>query len=116
MSAVIWHDKEANRPPTDFIEKLCALLASRVEAAYIFGSYGTPKFGPESDIDLILVTKTDLPFVERPRLFKDLYQLHPNMDMLVYLPSEFAALLREEVGFWASVKSTLRELPIPANR
>lgn len=116
MNSVIWHDAEANRPPPDFVEQLCALLAGRVEAAYFFGSYGTPKFGPESDIDLILVTKTDLPFVERPQLFKDLYQLHPNMDMLVYLPSEFETLLREETGFWASVKSNLRELPIPASR
>ncbi|TVP79757.1 MAG: nucleotidyltransferase domain-containing protein [Puniceicoccaceae bacterium] len=115
MNAVIWHDDKANQPPPDFIEQLCLLLANRVEAAYVFGSYGTPQFGPDSDIDLILVAKTDLPFVERPQLFKDLYQVHPNIDMLVYLPSELETLLREDTGFWASVKSTLRELPIKAS-
>lgn len=112
MNAIIWHDAQANRPSADFEHQLCALLADRVEAAYLFGSYGTPEFGPESDIDLILVLETDVPFVERPRLFSDLYQLQPNLDLLVYLPSEFENLLRETTGFWATVKENLRPLTI----
>lgn len=112
MSAVIWHKDIAYRPPRDFESQVCAMLANRVEAAYLFGSYGTSKFGPESDIDLILVTKTELPFVERPQLFNDLYQLYARLDLLVYLPDELEALLMETTGFWASVKSTLRELPV----
>ena len=56
--------------------------------------------------------ETDVPFVERPRLFDDLYQLQPNLDLLVYLPSEFENFLRETTGFWASVKENLRKLPI----
>ena len=96
MSAVIWHKDTALWPPRDFESRLCAMLAHRVEAAYVFGSYGTREFGPESDIDLILVRHTELPFVERPRLFNDLYQLHPRLDLLVYLPGELEALLAEK--------------------
>jgi predicted nucleotidyltransferase len=112
MTAIIWHDPQANRPPVDFEDRLCATLANRVEAAYLFGSYGTPDFGPQSDVDLVLVLKTDLPFLERPRLFDDLYQLQPNLDLLVYSPSEFESLLSETTGFWASVKENLRSLPV----
>jgi len=114
MSAIIWQKDLADRPPANFESKLCAMLANRVEAGYLFGSYGTPEFRPGSDIDLILVTQTDLPFVERPQLFNDLYQLYARLDLLVYLPEELEALLQETSGFWASVKTTLRELPITA--
>ena len=112
MSAIVWQKDLANRPPADFESQLCAMLANRVEAGYIFGSYGTPEFQPGSDIDLILVTQTNLPFVERPRLFNDLYQLYARLDLLVYRPQELAALLQEATGFWASVKASLRELPL----
>ena len=113
MNSVIWHKPSAGQPPHDFESRLCAKLANRVEAAYLFGSFGTPEFGPESDIDLLLVVDTELLFVERPRLFNDLYELHAPLDLLVYRPEELEALLREPNGFWASVKSSLRQLPLP---
>lgn len=100
------------RPPEDFIAQVCARLAGRVEAAYLFGSYGTPDYHAGSDIDLILVVETDLPVVERPQRFSDLYELFPNIDLLVYRREEFANLLQEKIGFWASVKSSLRALPV----
>jgi len=112
MSAIIWQKDLADRPPANFESQLCTMLANRVEAAYLFGSYGTPVFRPGSDIDLILVTQTDLPFVERPQLFNDLYQLYARLDLLVYLPGELDALLQETTGFWASVQATLRKIPV----
>ena len=111
MESIIWQSANSIKPPEDFVEQLCARLAGRVEAAYLFGSYGTPAYRPGSDIDLILVTQTDRPFVERPQQFGDLYRLFPNLDLLVYRREELASLLREKIGFWASVKSSLRELP-----
>jgi predicted nucleotidyltransferase len=112
MNTIVWPRTEGNSPPADFEEKLCALLRGRVERAYVFGSYGTQAFRPDSDIDLILVSDTGLPFVERPRLFRDLYNLYPRLDILVYTADELASQLNESAGFWASVKETLRELPI----
>jgi len=99
-------------PPADFIAQLCSRLAGRVEAAYLFGSFGSSAYRKGSDIDLILVVETDRPFVERPQLFSDLYELFPNIDLLVYRREELANLLQEKIGFWASVRSSLRELPV----
>lgn len=112
MSAIVWPRAEGNRLPLDFEEKLCDLLRGRVKRAYVFGSYGTDAFRPGSDVDLILVCDTELPFVERPRLFEDLYGLYPRLDLLVYTDGELADQLSESVGFWASVKASLRVLPL----
>ncbi|MBC7795050.1 MAG: nucleotidyltransferase domain-containing protein, partial [Clostridia bacterium] len=42
--------------------ELKRLLLGRVDAAYVFGSFGTPSFGAQSDIDLILITRTSESF------------------------------------------------------
>lgn len=112
MSTILWHHKTEETLPADLEERLCARLQGRVRDAYVFGSYGTARFGPESDMDLILVTETDLPFVERARTFNDLYEVFPRLDILVYRPTELERLLTETTGFWASVKSSLRRLPL----
>lgn len=112
MSVIVWPCAEQGTPPQDFEEKLCARLRGRVERVHIFGSYGTPDFRIGSDIDLILVVETALPFIERARQFMDLHEIYPRMDILVYTSAELNALLSEPIGFWASVKKTLRELPL----
>lgn len=111
MTAILW-PKTEGLPPPDFEERLCFCLRGRVERAYIFGSFGTDAFRAGSDIDLILVCDTGFPFVERARQFTDLYALYPRMDILVYTAAELEAQLKETVGFWASVKTNLRELPV----
>lgn len=112
MSAIVWPETGRIQAPVDFEEKLCAALRGRVKRLFVFGSYGTEAFRPGSDIDLILVCNTELPFVERPRLFEDLYRIYPRLDLLVYTEEELAQQLSESVGFWASVKTGLRELPL----
>jgi predicted nucleotidyltransferase len=112
MSAIVWPRTEGTVPPADFEERLCVRLQGRVDRAYLFGSFGTEAFRVGSDIDLILVCDTGLPFVERARQFTDLYALYPRLDILVYTAAELEAQLKETVGFWASVKTNLRELPL----
>jgi len=107
MKAIVW-PREHSLLSEDFEDRLVDRLKGRVEAAYFFGSYGTPRFRPDSDVDLILIVQTERPFVERPRLFDDLYALYPRLDILVYTPGEFERLQAETVGFWASVKASLR--------
>ena len=75
-----------------FVNEVQNALTGRAEAAYLFGSAGTPEFGPRSDIDLIIVTETKEPFVERPLLFEDLLERFPSLDLLVYTPEEFVHL------------------------
>jgi predicted nucleotidyltransferase len=64
----------------------------------------------ESDLDVLVVIKTKTHFFQRfkelPKLFSYLDQLPIDVDVLIYTPEEFAALLKEgmdsKVGFWAN--------------
>lgn len=97
--------------PAQFLEALKARLVSRVQEAYLFGSFGTAAFGPESDVDLILVKHTSKPFVERNIEFADLLELNPAMDVLVYTPEEFERLVSAPpCSFWRTVAETRRRL------
>lgn len=110
---IIWNTRDplGGKSPENFEREARKLLAGRVEAAYIFGSYGTKDFGRDSDVDMMLVVKTDKSFVERALDFCDLMDLVPAMDLLVYTPAEFEKLTREpSPGFWASVVASMRRV------
>lgn len=86
-------------------------LAGRVESAFLFGSAATGTLHPGSDVDLILVVSTDIPFLERPSLFPDLYRLGPALDLLVYTPDEFRRLTEDpSPGFWRTVVSEMKRI------
>lgn len=86
-------------------------LAKRnIHAAYGFGSFARDESHLWSDIDLIIVKDSSLPFVERPREFFDLLDLGIPMDILVYTPAEFAKIQREERGFWKEIHSQIIQI------
>ncbi len=86
-------------------------LSDRVESAWLFGSLARGDYGPDSDIDLILVAETEVPFTRRPALFDDLYERFPALDALVYTPSEFKRLTEEpSPGFWRDVARDMRRI------
>ncbi len=90
-------------------------LRGRVDEAYVFGSASTGEYSPESDIDLILITEElgDYrgAFPLRPLLFKDLYDIYPKLDILVYTPLEFSEQISDsETGFWKSVRTSMKQL------
>lgn len=95
-----------------FILALRQQLAGRVEKAFIFGSFATARFTPSSDIDLILIVQSGLPFYERASDFVDLHDLYTPLDILVYRREEFDALLQEASGFWKSVKDSLLDVGV----
>ena len=110
---IIWNTRDPllGRTPAEFEAELRARLAGRVEAAYIFGSYGTSEFGRDSDVDLMLVVRTDQPFLERSLDFSDICDLAASMDLLVYTPEEFERLTIEpSPGFWTSAVASMRRL------
>lgn len=84
-----------------FIAQLASLLkAKKVDRAYIVGSYARQEAQLWSDVDLLIIHETDLPFIERPRFFADLCDLEIPFDILVYTPNEFAILEHDPTGFW----------------
>ena len=92
--------------------KIIAKLQGKVEEAYLFGSSATEKFHSGSDIDLIIVKDTNLPFALRAREFLDLHKIFPEIDILVYSKKELDLKinLNSEFGFWSSVKETMKKI------
>lgn len=62
------------------------------EKAILFGSSARGDIDSKSDIDLIIIKKTDKPFLKRLEEFYA--EINPNiaMDILVYTPEEFEDL------------------------
>ena len=76
------------------------LIRNGVRAAWIFGSRARGTAVPESDIDVMIVARTDRAFVDR---FKDywpaLSETSLGVDMLIYTPEEFERMRSEERPF-----------------
>jgi len=64
----------------------------RAERAVLFGSYARGDADAYSDLDLLLVCETELPFLERFRLLADVLHAFPGCELLVYTPVEMAAM------------------------
>lgn len=83
-------------------------LKERVKQAYFFGSFARGEFRGSSDIDLMLVQDTELPFTKRGEQFLDLFDIYPALDLLVYTQKEFDRLIDvPSPGFWTSVKKEI---------
>jgi predicted nucleotidyltransferase len=105
------HDPMLGWSRDAFEEKLRVLLRGRVEEAWVFGSYAAGTMHAGSDVDLMLVQPTAIPFVRRAFQFVDLLDIGPAMDILVYTPEEFAHLRRNPtIGFWQTAVQQLRRL------
>lgn len=95
----------------EFRDILKKRLSGRVSEAWIFGSFNNNAFNRDSDIDLILICGTELPFPERSRIFDDIYDIGPEIDLLVYNQKEFEKIkINPPSGFWTSVTSTMIRL------
>lgn len=64
-----------------------------------FGSLATGQVEAWSDIDLVIVERTDLPFWQRLRAWRRLLQPKVGTDILVYTPEEFEQLCQERLFF-----------------
>jgi len=62
------------------------------EKVILFGSLAGGQVHEWSDIDLIVVEKTALPFFQRLRKVRRLLQPKVGVDIMVYTPEEFAQL------------------------
>jgi predicted nucleotidyltransferase len=110
---IIWNTRDplGGKTPAAFEAEVKRLLGGRVDAAYVFGSYGTPEFGRDSDVDMMIVVRTETRFLDRAMEYPELIDLVPSMDLLVYTPEEFESLTREpSPGFWTSAVASMRRI------
>lgn len=81
-----------------------ALRSYEPERIYLFGSWARGEADELSDVDLVLIKRTDAPFFDRLR--EAARFLPPEagaVDLLVYTPEEFAAMQREGNAFAAMI-------------
>ncbi len=77
-----------------------SLAAAGVERAIVFGSHARGEADEWSDLDLLIVAESDLPFLDRFRAFRALYDVYPHaIELLVYTPEEFAQMVGAENPF-----------------
>jgi predicted nucleotidyltransferase len=70
-------------------------LDEALDRVIVFGSLVSEELHAGSDIDLVVVTKTNLPFWKRLHDLRRRLQPRVATDLLVYTPDEFAGLCRE---------------------
>lgn len=90
MNVVFTPDKQnlSKQNRATLIERLRNFLQSKADSAYPFGSCAHNERAPHSDIDLIVIAHTGLPFLERARQLA----------------------LADQGGFWKSVKDSLVQI------
>lgn len=114
--ALLARRSEYQRLLAEALEKAAAALSALegVERVSLVGSYARGRADLFTDLDLLVVMRTELPFVERLRLIYPLLALPVDVDVLCYTPEEFAAMkerpffkkmLAEEVVLYAQKSS-----------
>ena len=81
------------------LETAKAIFARRADkfiTAYVFGSVAAGTADEHSDIDVLLVRDTALPFFDRIREIMDLRLEFGAADMLIYTPAELDEMLAED--------------------
>lgn len=69
--------------------------SSLFSRAYVYGSVARGREDEHSDVDLILIRETGLPFFERVREVFDIVRALAPVDILIYSEQEFQQLLAE---------------------
>lgn len=90
----------------DTAKAIFARHADKFIAAYVFGSVAAGTADEHSDIDVILVRDTALPFFDRVREIMDLRLEFGAADLLIYTPGELDEMLAEEGRYF--VKHAVR--------
>lgn len=88
------------------VERVREVLAGlpEVERVILFGSYARGQRDLLTDLDVLVVMRTHLPFLERQKFLYQRLALSVDADILCYTPEEFEAL--KDSPFW---RTALRE-------
>ena len=77
------------------------------ERVILFGSMANASVGEWSDLDLVIIKDTPLPFIQRLKQVALLCRAPVGVDYLVYTPDEFAQMIAEKNPF--ILKEVLRK-------
>ncbi len=97
----------------DFISADCRFDYSKIDAVcqrivdvfrpnkiIIFGSVAKGTAGPDSDIDMVIIMETDLPYMERSvAIYRSIDEFRTAVDILVLTPNEYQRDLKDETSF-----------------
>ena len=86
---------------TQELERYLRLLIAheQPDRVIVFGSLARGEVHPWSDIDLVIVKPTSLPFWKRLRRVRQLLKPQVGTDILYYTPQEFEEMQRERSFF-----------------
>ena len=84
-----------------------ARYAHQFVVAYVFGSVAAGTADEHSDIDVIVVRHTTLPFFDRVREIMEMRLEFGAADMLIYTPAELEQMLAEDGRYF--VKQAVRK-------
>ena len=102
-NTILSSDKSSNRKEAlqEELSRCISLLKESrpPEKVILFGTLAQGRIHEWSDIDLVVVRETRLPFWERIRQVRKLLQPRIGMDIMVYTPEEFAQLCSERRFF-----------------
>ncbi len=78
--------------------------AVNAEAVILFGSYARGDANENSDVDFLVIAKSDLPRFKRSRQLHKLFKPYPfGMDILVYTPVEIKKNSKSPLSFVSTV-------------
>jgi uncharacterized protein len=80
------------------------------ERILLFGSLMNKRLHEWSDIDLVIIQQTELPFFERTKQALKLIHPQVGVDLLIYTPEEFSLLAKERHFFRDEILATGRVL------
>jgi predicted nucleotidyltransferase len=83
------------------LDRYLQILTTRSdpERIIVFGSMASGEITAWSDIDLVIVQQTSLPFLKRTRQMRRMLCPRVGTDILVYTPDEFAQLRQTRAFF-----------------
>ena len=109
MTEVIWPGA-ARWERNALVARLQEELRGRVVAAYLFGSYARDNADDDSDIDLIIVINTKLPWSERVEAFADLSVKMGAIDIIVYSTEEWRRFKTQPTPFIEKIREEWLQL------
>ncbi len=96
-------------PPEEELARIVRVIAERFdpEKILLFGSRAEGRAAPDSDADLLVVMRTDLPYYEREPAIRSVLWPHDlPLDLLVFTPEEATPLEKEPTSFVGEILRT----------